>query len=170
MKAKERRKKILKELENSNKYLKGTSIGEKYGVSRQVIVQDIAILKAEGNNIIATPQGYILNMSREIGLIKRIAVKHNSQNIDKELGIIVANKGRILDVTVEHNIYGDITGKLNIETEEEVDEFIEKVKKEPEKLLLNLTGGIHNHRIEVSSEKAYENILEELKKEKILVE
>lgn len=169
MKAKERRKNILRELENSNIYLKGSEIGEKYNVSRQVIVQDISILKAEGNNIIATPQGYILNIPKELGIIRRIAVKHNSSNIDKELEIIVRNSGKILDVTVEHNIYGDITGKLNIQNIEESKKFIERIKKTPEKLLLNLTGGIHTHRIEVYSQKDYEKILEELEKENILI-
>lgn len=170
MKAKERRKGILKDLQNSNTYLKGSEIGSKYNVSRQVIVQDMSILKAEGNNIIATPQGYILNILRESGIIKRIAVKHNNKNIDRELEIIVRNRGRVLDVTVEHNIYGDITGKLNIQSMGEVKEFIKKIKEEPEKLLLNLTGGIHNHRIEVSDEEDYKNILKELEKEKILIE
>ena len=55
----ERREEIMKMLVESSRAIKGTELASLFNVTRQIIVKDIAILRAAGNNIIATPDGYI---------------------------------------------------------------------------------------------------------------
>lgn len=151
MKGEERRNAILNSLKETNLPVKGAELSKKFNVSRQVIVQDIALLRAEGNDIIATPQGYVLINSNNQSIKRIIAVKHDEKDIENELKTIVSLGGRVLDVTIEHKIYGEITGKLMLKSIYDVDIFIEKLKKENVKPLSNLTEGIHLHTIETDS-------------------
>ena len=49
-----------KVLNNSKEPVTGSTLAKDFNVTRQVIVQDMAILRAEGKDIIATPQGYMM--------------------------------------------------------------------------------------------------------------
>ncbi|WP_203635923.1 transcription repressor NadR, partial [Thermobrachium celere] len=150
--------------------VKGGELSKLYNVSRQVIVQDIALLRAEGHDIIATPQGYIL-MTNNNGYIRKIiAVKHDENQIEEELRTIVGLGGRIIDVTIEHKIYGEITGKLMLKSIYDVEMFINKLKDSNAKPLSNLTEGVHIHTIEVDSENDMERILKALKEKGFLIE
>lgn len=170
MRGEERRESILNYLKKASSPVKGGELSKLYNVSRQVIVQDVALLRAEGHDIIATPQGYIL-MTNNNGYIRKIiAVKHDENQIEEELRTIVGLGGRIIDVTIEHKIYGEITGKLMLKSVYDVEMFINKLKDSNAKPLSNLTEGVHIHTIEADSEKDMERILKVLKEKGFLIE
>ncbi|PLV60253.1 transcription repressor NadR [Thermotoga sp. KOL6] len=163
-----RLKTILEVLEKAQEPISGSQLSEKLKVSRQVIVQDIAYLRSLGYNIISTPRGYVLSGGRS-KISKLIAVKHSPESIKEELLCIVRNGGRVVDVIVEHPVYGEIRGIIDVSSEEEVLKFVslmEMTKTEP---LLTLSGGVHLHTIEAPDEETMEKILKELKKRGFLV-
>lgn len=159
MKGQERREKILDLLRKSGKPVKGAELSSMLKVSRQVVVQDIALLRAEGHDIIATPQGYVLILSMPGNVRRIVAVKHNEEDIEDELKSIVEQGGRVIDVTIEHKIYGEITGKLMLKSLFDVGEFIKKIREESSKPLSQLTEGVHIHTIEADSIEIIERII-----------
>lgn len=163
MKAEDRRSAILDYLKKEYGPVKGTTLAAIYDVSRQVIVQDIALLRAQGVDIMATPQGYVIAKDVSKGLIKTIVAKHlTDKEMEEELQIMLDHGARILDVIVEHPIYGDIKAILDISYKKELEEFMGKIKdSEP---LSSLTEGIHIHTLEVPNEESYNDM------EKVLLE
>lgn len=149
----ERRQSILKMLQDNKKPTSGAYLSKFLMVSRQVIVTDIAILRAEGREIIATPQGYIIpDYSLSKNLRRVVACTHDSEGIEDELKIIVSLGGRVIDVLVEHPLYGEIRGMLMISSIYDIDEFIRKLKESVSQPLLVLTGGVHLHTIEAEND------------------
>ena len=104
MKADERRNGIIKMLIREKGAIKGTTLAETFNVTRQIIVKDIAILRAKGTNIIATPDGYMVNDDSSNRVKSIIAVNHNDEDVIKELEIVVKYGGIIEDVIVEMNL------------------------------------------------------------------
>lgn len=169
MKGEERRERIMTLLKESKKPVKGGEMSLTFNVSRQVIVQDIALLRAEGNEIISTPQGYLL-LTESSGMIRRVvAVKHDEKDIEDELKTIVKMGGSIIDVTIEHKIYGELTGKLMIKSIYDVEQFVSDIKKEGAAPLSQLTGGVHIHTIEADSIDIMNRIIEALNKKGYLI-
>lgn len=168
MTTEERREKILNILEEKSKAMKGSSLSKQFDVTRQVIVKDIAILRAAGNKIIATPEGYILNKASEKKKVV-IPVMHKKEDMEKELRIIIKHGGIIEDVIIEHIVYGEIKGNLMIKHEKDIIKFIEKVNNENVNLLSNLTEGVHLHTISVDNECDLKDILNELDNENLLI-
>lgn len=163
MNSKERRSYILNKLIKSGEPQKGQLLAVELGVTRQVIVKDIAILRAEGKNIIATPEGYLIP-KENVPRIKRIvAVCHRSEEIEEELKAVVKYGGIIEDVIVEHPLYGEIKGMLMVKTLEDIQNFVNKFKKFKAEPLLSLTGGVHIHTIDAESEEVMNKIINELK-------
>ncbi|SHK83303.1 hypothetical protein SAMN02745163_04540 [Clostridium cavendishii DSM 21758] len=163
MLAKERRDGIIKFLYEKNEPLKGALFASYFEVTRQVIVKDIAILRAEGYDIIATPDGYLLRKNNPNNIKKIIAVNHNVEDIYDELEIVVKYGGIIEDVIVEHPLYGEIKGMIMIKTLNDLIKFKEKCINSNAKPLSLLTGGIHNHTISTPNEESMRDILTELK-------
>lgn len=159
----ERREKIIREIQKSDKPLTASKLAGMFGVSRQIIVGDVALLRASGIEIIATPRGYVLDR-QEQGLVRTIAVKHHKEDLAEELYTIVDMGGHVIDVIVEHPIYGQLTGKLHITSRYDVDRFIDKVNHEKAKPLSQLTDGLHLHTIEYPDEQTLERILNALDK------
>jgi len=164
MMADERREKILSILNSRSAPITGTDLSKKTGVSRQVIVQDIAILRAKGINIIATPQGYLRIKEGTSRMSKVIACCHDKENMRKELEIIVDNGGKIIDVIVEHPLYGEIKAMLMLESRLDIDNFMKHYEDSDTKPLSALTSGVHLHTIEVPDEISYNHIINELDK------
>lgn len=161
MDAKTRRNSIIKKLIESKAAVKGIKLAEMAGVTRQVIVKDVALLRAEGNNIIATPEGYIIvNEGSRVKSI--VAVNHDSTRIGEELECVVKYGGIIEDVIVEHPIYGEIRGTLMIKNMNDLDKFMKKNEELEAKPLSNLTSGIHLHTISTYNKEDMEHIKEEL--------
>lgn len=169
MKGDERKLEILNLLKESKNPIKGAYLAERFGVTRQVIVQDIALLKAQGHNIVSTPQGYIFLGGNE-SYSRVIAVKHEPKDIEEELKTIIKLGGKVIDVTIEHKVYGEITGKLMLKSLYDVEKFIERLRESSDMPLSNLTGGVHLHTIEADSEENLERIVKELDKKGFLID
>ena len=169
MKASDRRNKIEEYLKEKSEPVSATFLAEKFSVSRQIIVSDIALLRASGIEVLATPRGYVLSTD-EIGTRHRIVCEHDPSKTEEELQIIVDFGCRVIDVTVEHPIYGELTGRLDISSRYEISQFIEKLKKESAHSLLELTDGVHLHTIECPSEEVFKEVKTALKKAEILCE
>lgn len=164
----ERRDCIIKLLLESKEPLKGSTIAKKYSVTRQVIVRDIAILRAKGKNIIATPDGYIINANQN-KTKAIIAVTHTEEDMFDELSIVIKYGGTIEDVIVEHPLYGEIKGMLMIKNYNELNKFIQRYKEQRAKLLSALTNGVHLHTIAAESQDDINLIISELKKHSFIV-
>lgn len=167
----ERRKKILDILSKCSEPIKGMELAKKFNVSRQVIVQDIALLRAKGENIISTPQGYMLLKNKKSkNLIKTIACRHKGYDaIKDELTCIVDLGGKVIDVIVEHPLYGEIRSTLMIGSRLDVDNFMTNLKKSKAEPLSTLTNGIHLHSIEVENIEIFNKIKSILKQKGYLV-
>jgi len=125
-----------------------SALAKQLSVSHQVIVGDIALLRAQGFEIIATTRGYMISELKELNqYIGKIACYHSAENTKEELYTIVDLGAAVMNVIIEHEIYGEITGQLNITSREDVDIFIERVKSSGVKLLSELKSGIHLHTI-----------------------
>lgn len=172
IKTKERRKKLLQRLKKSQQALIGSQLAEEFGVSRQVIVQDVALLRAEGEKIVATSQGYFYEENLGMPTVKTsIACSHDDQQeLRDELLTIVNYGARVIDVKVEHPIYGDLSGNLMISSIEEVDNFIDNYQENKAELLSKLTDGVHLHTIEAVNRQVLKKIKEELKEKGYLLE
>lgn len=162
----ERRHSIIETMKKSDQPITGSDLADMYGVSRQVIVQDIAIIRASGIHVIATSSGYMLQKKESVNnrIIRTFVSKHHGfDQMEEELLIIVEYGGKIIDVIVEHPVYGEIVGTLHISTKEDVTKFVNKVVETDAKPLSFLTKGDHIHTIEVPSEKVFQLIMQELK-------
>lgn len=164
-----RREKIEDILKSNTEPITATQLAKEFSVSRQVIVGDIALMRAAGLKISATPRGYVLNIdSNTSDTIFTIACRHERDNMAIELFTIVDNGGTIMDVTVEHPIYGEISGELRISTRYEANMFLDNIKNNEAQPLMMLTGGIHLHKIKCKDEQIKKRIIKELKKENII--
>ena len=169
MNTEKRREALMKRLREASQPLTGTKLARTLGVSRQIIVGDISILRAEGAQIFAAPRGYIMPEDAKDHDIKAtIVCRHNAADIEKELQAVVDNGGAVLDVIVEHPVYGQLTGPLQISNRYEVSQFIERCKKaEP---LSSLTDGIHLHTLSCPDEAAFERAKSALRALRVLLE
>ena len=163
----EREKRIIEILESSETLVSGTYLAELFDVSRQVIVQDIAILKARNIDIISTNRGYRL-LSK--GIKKIIKVKHDDSEIRNELNAIVDLGASIEDVFVVHKTYGEIRVKLDIKSRRDVDLLVENIDSKLSKPLKNLTNNYHYHTIIVENENIFKEVEDKLKSLGILID
>ena len=163
----EREKRIVEILESSETLVSGTYLAELFDVSRQVIVQDIAILKARNIDIISTNRGYRL-LSK--GIKKIIKVKHDDSEIRNELNAIVDLGASIEDVFVVHKTYGEIRVKLDIKSRRDVDLLVENINSKLSKPLKNLTNNYHYHTIIVENENIFKEVQDKLKSLGILID
>lgn len=158
-----RRERILKILEISDTPVTGTALAKQLGVSRQIIVQDIALLRAkENDNLLATARGYFLQ-ERKKKAQRTFTVCHDEDKVEEELNVFVDCGGRVLNVIVEHGVYGFITADLVVANRMDVREFMNRLRKEKTTLLSQLTGGIHTHTVEADSEEILDRVEEQLR-------
>jgi transcriptional regulator of NAD metabolism len=170
MEGMERREKIIELLKNRKEPISGTDLSKKLGVSRQVIVQDIALLRAVNKNILSTTKGYMIYLQDKRKVNRCFLVKHTTEQIEDELCMIVDNGGKVLNVIVAHDIYGEIAADLIIQNRQDVYDFMEKVRNKKTVPLKELTDGVHLHTIEADSEEILDNIEHALRVKKYLVE
>lgn len=170
MKATDRRALILTTLEHADEEISATTLASQLKVSRQIIVGDIALLRASGEDIISTPRGYVLSTheTRTGQILRQIACVHNESQMLQELQTCVDQGCSILDVIVEHPVYGQITGQLMLKSRYDIDQFMEKVKAADAHSLSELTDGIHIHTLSCPSQAAYERVCASLKEAGIL--
>ena len=156
MKAADRRKAIVNLLLSSNEAISGGKLSEEFGVSRQIIVQDITVLKGTGYDILSTHNGYIIQKSP---LKERVfKVYHTTEETEDELTTIVNLGGTVVDVFVWHKVYGKMTAPLNIFSNLHIKQFIEGVRSGKSTELMNITGGYHYHTVRAESESVLDEI------------
>jgi len=154
-----RRGKVLEVISQSSVPVSASALAKILSVSRQVIVGDIALLRAQGHEIIATARGYMISEFREANqYVGKIACFHSAENTKEELYTIVDLGAVIVNVIVEHELYGEITGQLNIKNRNDVDIFIDRVKSSEVKLLSELKSGIHLHTITCRDKTHFEQV------------
>lgn len=153
-----RRDNLISILSEQTEPISGTELSRKLGVSRQVIVQDIALLRVSEINIISTTKGYLLYQPDRSKVRRTFKVKHTTEQIEEELCLIVDHGGKVLDVLVNHGLYGEIATDLIIRNRQDVYQFVQKVKERQIKPLKELTDGIHHHTVEADSEETLDRI------------
>jgi len=128
----------------------GGELARRFRVSRQCVVQDIAILRASGEEILATPQGYRLPEQGSGAFRAILACRHAPERTEEELQILVDYGVKILDVLVEHPVYGELRGALMIESRADLQDFLGSIRSTKAALLSSLTDGVHLHTVEAS--------------------
>ena len=169
MEAQMRREKIAKRLEQAEGPVSATALAKEFCVSRQIIVGDVALLRAAGLDIAATPRGYVLPAGVG-GLRFTVATSHAGDRMEAELNAIVDQGGIVLDVIVEHPIYGQITAPLRLSSRYEVGQFIERCQKESAVPLSLLTDGVHLHTVVCQDAACEQRVKDALRELGILLE
>ena len=167
--AQERRTAIAAALERAQAPVSATALAKQFAVSRQIIVGDIALLRAAGMDITATPRGYIIPRSIT-GLKRTLATRHSAEEMEAELWAMVDQGCTVLDVTVDHPIYGQLTGPLNLSNRYEVAQFITRCREESASPLSLLTDGIHLHTVLCPDEAAFARTQTALRELGVLLE
>ena len=162
MKAQERRKTIINILLSEDRPIPGGELSEKCGVSRQIIVQDIAVLKGQGFDILSTHNGYLVQKSPFKDRVFK--VKHSTDQTEDELSTIVELGGTVVDIFVWHKVYGKMSAPLNIFSELQIKQFIEGIRAGKSTELMNITGGYHYHTVRAEKEETLDLIAEVLSK------
>lgn len=156
MKATERRKEIANLLLSASEAISGSALSEEFGVSRQIIVQDISVLKGSGYDILSTHNGYVIQKSP---LKERVfKLHHTTEQTEDELNTIVDLGGTVVDVFVWHKVYGKVGAPLNIFSRLHVKQFIEGVRSGKSIELMNITGGYHYHTVRAENDSILDKI------------
>ena len=158
-----RRKQLLTLLKESSSAINGQQLADHFHVTRQIIVQDIAILRADGEEIISTNRGYIHSASKQPQQMHRLfKVKHTIDDIEDELVAIVDNGGRVQNTLIDHPVYGEIETLLKLSCRRDVQHFLEQVEHSDFRPLSELTDGIHYHLVEAETQQDLHYIEEAL--------
>lgn len=168
MQTQKRRLALEQMLAESEEPITAAVLAERFGVSRQVIVGDIALLRAGGTSIAATPRGYRMERP-QTGKRYTVACQHSAADVKDELYTIVDLGGHVLDVIVAHPIYGEIIGELHLLSRFDVDRFCDLLKEAQAPPLSMLTGGIHLHTVACNDEAMHQRILSALDQKGFLV-
>ena len=158
MNAAQRRECILTRLSGAQNPVSASALAAELGVSRQIVVGDVALLRAGGAQIDATPRGYQLHPA-EKGYTGILACVHRTEDeMRRELYTVVDQGGIVVDVAVENPLYGELRGNLNLASRYDVDHFIQQAADTPECLLSRMTGGVHLHTLSCPTPEAFRRI------------
>ena len=166
MSGQERREEIIKIIRNSTKPIAGTELAKMLGVSRQVIVQDMALIRANGIDIMSTNRGYVLQEEKEVSRVFK--VHHTNEDVEEELNLFVDLGGKVEDVFVYHKVYGVIKANLNIKSRRDVKIYMDGISSGKSTNLLNLTSNYHYHTVTAEDEQVLDLIQDELNKKGFL--
>ena len=166
MNGQERREKIIKIIKNSSKPVAGTELSKQLGVSRQVIVQDMALIRANGIEIMSTNRGYVIQDSIDASRVFKVI--HTNNEVEEELNLFVDLGAKVEDVFVYHKVYGVIKATLNIKSRRDVKLYMEGISSGKSTNLLNLTSNYHYHTITAEDEQTLDLIQDELNKKGFL--
>ena len=169
MNAAERRIKIPHLLAQSDGPVSATALAAQCGVSRQIIVGDVALLRAGGLGVLATPRGYVLMRGEKDAQTYTIACRHGRDRLAEELYAVVDNGGALLDVIVDHAVYGQLSGRLHIFSRYDADEFLRKLSSNEASPLSSLTDGIHLHTLSCPSPECFTRICAVLREKGLLI-
>lgn len=150
-KAEQRRQGIYQVLRNAEGPVMAKDLASRFGVSRQIIVQDIAVLRASKASIISTHRGYVLEV--EPAASREFKVRHSQDQVQDELNIIVDCGGKVRNVSISHRVYGRITAEMDISSRLDVQEFCQTLEGSSSSVLSGVTSGYHYHLVEAADER-----------------
>ena len=156
----DRRDKILDILNSTKTPVSGVALAKKFSVSRQVIVQDIALLRANGTDIFSTNRGYLINEVKECARVFKVI--HKEDEVEEELSLIVDLGGKVEDVFVYHKVYGVLRADMNIKSRKDIKKYKEEINAGKSTLLMNVTSGYHYHTVIAEDEQTLDMIQDEL--------
>ena len=160
MTGEERRQQIVRILASSDRPIPGTTLAKMMDVSRQVIVQDIALLRANGKDIFSTNRGYLIHEKQECTRVYKVI--HTEEQVDEEMSCIVDMGGMIRDVFVYHKVYGVLKAELNVKSRMDIKRYLGEINSGKSTLLMNITSGYHYHTVIAESEDILDMIQDEL--------
>ena len=161
MNGQDRRKEILEILRSARGPVSGAALASRLHVSRQVIVQDIALIRAGNHNIYSTNRGYLLNEPDRISRVFKVI--HKDSETEEELLMIVDLGGCVEDVFIYHKVYGVMRGELGLKTRLAVKDYMEMISSGKSSLLMNVTSGYHYHTVSAEDERTLDLIRDALK-------
>ena len=164
-----RRAAIAEILSSAQGPVSATALARRLAVSRQIIVGDVALLRAAGADIAATPRGYLMGTAARDGVERQVACVHVPEDMGRELTAIVDAGGEVVDVVVEHPVYGQLTGELRVRSRYDVEQFLRRVEEHGARPLSDLTGGIHLHTIRCPDREVLRRVLAALDREGLLL-
>ena len=167
MTAESRRAAVLSAISSANGPISATTLAKECGVSRQIIVGDVALLRAAGAKIAATPRGYVLQQEHS-GILRQVAARHSEKDMETELNIMVDQGCTVLDVLVDHPIYGQLVGQLQLSSRHDVHQFVQRAAQAQPLSLL--TEGIHLHTLSCPDEDAFRRVCDALQAAGLLLE
>ena len=156
----ERREEILKILRNSTEPVSGMELAKRLQVSRQIIVQDMALIRANGMDVMATNRGYVFSETKEVSRVFKVI--HTDEQVEEELNLFVDLGGKVDDVFVYHKVYGVIKVPMNIKSRRDVRKYMEGISSGKSTNLMKLTSNYHYHTITAEDEQILDLIQEEL--------
>ncbi len=171
-KAQTRRGALLDMLRAADGPLSGGEIAKQLGVSRQIIVQDISLLRESGSEIVATTRGYVLAVGAQPPAAasegaapataepfqRTFKVHHSVKETGDELETIIDLGGHVLNVSISHRAYGRVTAPLDIATHADIANFIHDIESGKSSPLCTATSGYHYHLVAADTEEALEAI------------
>ena len=164
----ERREQILQILKNSKEPVAGTELANQLDVSRQVIVQDMALIRANGVEVFSTNRGYLIHMPKQVNRVFKVI--HTNEQVEEELNLIVDLGARVEDVFVYHKVYNVVKVKMDIKSRRDVSKYMEGITSGKSTNLMNLTSNYHYHTVVADDEQTLDLIQEELKRKGFLAQ
>ena len=168
MDAAARRAAILSRLEQTDHPVSAAALAREFAVSRQIIVGDVALLRAAGQAITATARGYVIPDAGEPGLPRQVACRHDGTGTRDELNAMVDCGCTVVDVIVDHPVYGQLSAPLHLRSRLDVEQFMARM--EGAAPLSQLTDGIHLHSLSCPDEASYEHLKARLRQLGFLAE
>lgn len=166
MSGEERRKEIVARLTGASAPVSASRLAEALGVSRQVIVQDVALLRAAGYSVASLARGYVLETPSQARRVFK--VHHSDEDVKRELDLMVDAGGIVEDVFVFHKCYGIIRAPMGIKSRYHVKQFLDDIASGKSSLLKNVTSGYHYHTVLADSEETLDRIEDQLRREGFL--
>ncbi len=162
MSGEERREQMLTLLQEATQPISGTALAKTFQVSRQIVVQDIALLRAQKQDIISTCRGYMIQKANTCQRIFK--VQHSDEQMEEELNLYVDFGGVVEDEFVYHKVYDVIRAEMGLKSRRDVAAYMEKLRSGISKSLKDVTSGYHYHTITAESEQVLDQIQAELQK------
>ncbi len=159
MTAEKRRAYILDRLCNSDVQVSATMLANELGVSRQIVVGDVALLRAAGQSITATARGYVMQSNESY---YTVACRHTKESLEEELYIIIDCGCGVIDIRIDHELYGELTGNLHLFSRRDIAQFLEKMKANNVVPLSALTNNVHLHTVSCPTKSHYEELVKAL--------
>ena len=144
------------------------ALAAQFGVSRQVIVQDMAVIRASAPGILSTTKGYVLQQDKDSACTREFKVRHGQEQAAEELNLIVDCGGRVKNISISHRVYGRVSAEMDIRSRQDVNEFVQAINSSHSTVLSSATSGYHYHTVRAERVEILDMIQEELQKKGLL--